>query len=238
MNWYLNSTKNLANSFIFILPLLVIYEIGIALHGANIKNTADVVIERFFGLLGKNGSLIFNLLVIILLFISLFYIEKNTFFNPLTVITVFILMFIESIAYAIFIGVGISSLVYKILFPYVLAIIGIEKSMYIILSAGAGVYEEILFRFILISFLCIIFITLLKMNKYIGKTISVIIGSLIFAILHYIGNFSDNFTYTNFTFRLLSGIILSVIFIMRGLGVAVYTHAIYDLITVIKPFKI
>ncbi|HHT9128842.1 MAG TPA: hypothetical protein ACFYEE_08805, partial [Candidatus Wujingus californicus] len=175
MNWYLNSTKNLANSFIFILPLLVIYEIGIALHGANVKNTADVVIERFFGLLGKNGSLIFNLLVIILLFISLFYIEKNTIFNLLTIITVFILMFIESIAYAIFIGVGISSLVYKILFPYALAIIGIEKSMYIILSAGAGVYEEILFRFILISFLCIIFITLLKMNKYIGKTISVII---------------------------------------------------------------
>jgi membrane protease YdiL (CAAX protease family) len=146
-------------------------------------------------------------------------------------------MLTESLAYALFIGYGIGFIVYKVLFTYTLAKpFSIDKFLGIILSVGAGVYEEIVFRLLLLSALYFIFTNLLKINKPIGVTISVILGALVFTSMHYLGALSDNFTYTNFTFRLLSGLVLSTIFMLRGLGIAVYTHSIYDVLSVLKPF--
>lgn len=235
MKSYFHRSKSLANSFLFILPLLVLYEVGIAMQGSSIKNAADVIIKTPLILFGKNGSLIFNSLVITFLVVSVFYIEKEYRFSSL----IFIPMFLESMVYALFMGYALGFVVYKVLFPYVLTRpFSMNIWMGIIFSVGAGVYEEIVFRLILITSLYFIFTTLLKINKPTGAIISIILGALIFTSMHYVGNLSDNFTYTSFTFRLLSGIFLSAIFMFRGLGIAVYTHAIYDVLSVLKPFHV
>ncbi len=235
MKSYFSHSKNLAHSFLFILPLLVLYEVGIALQGSHVKNAADVIIKTPLILFGKSGSLIFNSLVIIFLFVSVFYIEQEYRFNSL----IFFPMFIESIIYAFFMGYAVGFIVYKVLFPYVLAKpFSADTWMGIILSVGAGVYEEIVFRLLLITALYFVLTTLLKTSKPFGAMISIIAAALIFTAMHYVGTLSDGFTYTNFTFRLLSGIVLSVIFMFRGLGIAVYTHAIYDMLSVLRPFQV
>lgn len=232
---YYHRSKNLARSFLFILPLLVLYEVGIALQGSSIKNASDVFVEKVFGLLGKNGSLIFNFLVIAFLLISIIYIEKKYQLD----LTTFIFMFLESVVYAFFIGNVLGYVVYKILFPYALARpFSMNAWLGVILSIGAGVYEEIVFRLLLITALSFIFATLLKISKPVSKILSIMMGALLFAAMHYVGTLGDIFTNTNFTFRALSGIVLSTIFLLRGLGVAVYTHAIYDVLSVLKPFHI
>ena len=235
MKSYYHRSKSLANSFLFILPLLVTYEVGIAIQGSCVKNTADIIVKTSLALLGKNGSLIFNSLVIIFLFASVFYIEKEYRLSPV----IFIPMFMESAVYALFMGYGLGFIVYKVLFPYALSL-HFSKDMWmgIILSVGAGVYEEIVFRLLLITLLYFTLTTLLKIYKPIGAIISIITAALIFTFMHYVGSLSDSFTYTNFTFRFLSGIVLSAIFLFRGLGVVVYTHVIYDVLTVLKPFQV
>ncbi|MBI2471194.1 MAG: CPBP family intramembrane metalloprotease [Planctomycetes bacterium] len=235
MKPYFNPSKSLANSFLFILPLLVLYEVGIAIQGSGIKNTADIVVKTPLSVFGKNGSLIFNLLVIAFLFVSVFYIEKEYRFSSL----IFIPMVLESVVYALFIGYVLGFVVYKVLFPLILAK-PFSANIWtgIVLSVGAGVYEEIVFRLILVTFLYFIFTKLLKINKPIGAFASVLIGALIFTAVHYTGTLKDDFTYAGFTFRLLCGIVLSVIFMYRGLGIVVYTHAIYDVFTVLEPFHI
>ncbi|HHT9114009.1 MAG: CPBP family intramembrane metalloprotease [Planctomycetes bacterium] len=148
-------------------------------------------------------------------------------------------MFVEGAVCALFIGYGLGYVVYKVLFPLALA-----KPFFtniwtgIIFSVGAGVYEEIVFRLLLITALYFIFANLFKIRKPISAIVSVLIGALIFATVHYTGTLKDSFTYASFTFRLLSGLVLSVIFMFRGLGVVVYTHAIYDVLTVLKPFHV
>lgn len=117
MKSYFYRSKSLANSFLFILPLLVLYEVGIALQEASIKNTADVIVKTPLLLFGKNGSLIFNSLVIAFLVVSVFYIEKEYRLS----FRVFIPMFFESMVYALFMGYVLGFVVYKVLFPYVLA---------------------------------------------------------------------------------------------------------------------
>ncbi len=232
---YFPRSKNLANSFLFILPLLVLYEVGIAVQGSGIKNTADVVVDEFFlKIFGRNGSLVFNLLVIVFLCISVFYVEKNYRLS----LFIFIPMLVESAIYALCIGCGLGFLVFKVLFPLTLTK-SLPENIWtnIILSLGAGVYEEIIFRLLLISLLYLLFTKLLKVKKTISAISSVMIGALAFATVHYMGTLKDSFTHASFTFRLLSGLILSVIFMSRGLGVVVYTHAFYDMWAVLKPFR-
>ncbi len=235
MNSYFSRSKSLANSFLFILPLLILYEVGIAMQGAGIKNAADVIVKTPLVLFGKNGSLIFNSLVIVFLFVSVFYIEKEYRFRSL----IFIPMFLESMVYSLFMGYALGFIVYKILFPYVLAKpFSTDMWMGIILSVGAGVYEEIVFRLLLLTVLYYLLVTLLKIHKPVSAIMSILLGALIFTCMHYVGTLSDTFTYTNFSFRLLAGIFLSAVFMFRGLGIAVYTHAIYDVLSVLKPFHV
>ena len=100
MSDYLTRSRSLPKSFLFILPLLVFYEIGILLYSSETKNTADVIVKKPFGIFGDNAALVFNFLIIIIAFYSIFYIEKKNRFSC----RIFIPMFIESLAYAFSLG--------------------------------------------------------------------------------------------------------------------------------------
>ena len=144
MKSYYHRSKSLANSFLFILPLLVLYEVGIAMQGSGIKNTADFVIKTPLILFGKNGSLIFNLLVIAFLFVSVFYIEKEYRFSSV----IFIPMLMEGAVYALFMGYVLGFVVYEVLFPLALAK-PFSTNMWqgIVLSVGAGFMKKLYFDF-------------------------------------------------------------------------------------------
>ena len=50
----------------------------------------------------------------------------------------------------------------------------------------------------------------------------------IFSAVHYIGPMSDAFQLPSFVFRLVLGLVLTLIFATRGFAAAVWTHALYD----------
>jgi hypothetical protein len=54
--------------------------------------------------------------------------------------------------------------------------------------------------------------------------------------MHYIGMTGDSFSMSSFLFRAVAGFILSAIFVFRGLGIAVYTHVIYDILIIQKTY--
>ena len=51
---------------------------------------------------------------------------------------------------------------------------------------------------------------------------------MIFSAVHYIGPMSDSFQLPSFLFRLVLGLVLTLIFATRGFAAAVWTHALYD----------
>ena len=57
---------------------------------------------------------------------------------------------------------------------------------------------------------------------------AVVISALIFSAFHYIGPFGDLLDLQSFTFRMLSGLAFSGLFVLRGFGVTAWTHALYD----------
>jgi len=68
MNNYFVRSKNLHKSFLLILPLLVLYEIGIILYGSEVKNAADFLVKSPLEVFGKNAAFIFNSLVVVFSF--------------------------------------------------------------------------------------------------------------------------------------------------------------------------
>ena len=105
----------------------------------------------------------------------------------------------------------------------------------IALSIGAGIYEELLFRVILVGGLYAI-LRFAFGTKIIGYIIAAIVGALLFSAIHYIGSLGDEFTYSSFFFRFLFGLALNVLFLVRGFGVAAWTHALYDIMVVTNFF--
>ena len=101
----------------------------------------------------------------------------------------------------------------------------------LVLSIGAGLYEELIFRVVLVGGLILI------LNNFLGKrnlayVIAAVIGAFVFSSVHYIGALGDPFTMASFTFRFLFWLVLYVIFLLRGFGVSAWTHAIYDILVV------
>jgi hypothetical protein len=109
----------------------------------------------------------------------------------------------------------------------------------IVTGIGAGIYEELIFRLILICVLMIIFQDLLNLNKSASIITSILISAAFFSLHHYKfflnGSIQtgEAFSMLTFSFRLLAGIYFAVVFAVRGFGIVAGTHAFYDIIAAI-----
>lgn len=108
--------------------------------------------------------------------------------------------------------------------------------MDILTGIGAGIYEELIFRLVLISISMTFFELILGMPRLNSIIASVIISSVLFSLHHHFvflnGQFasSEIFRIMPFAFRTIAGIFFAIIFAVRGFGIAAGTHAFYDII--------
>jgi hypothetical protein len=103
----------------------------------------------------------------------------------------------------------------------------------LVMSLGAGFYEEIFFRVGLFGLgaklLGMLFPLLTPLR---GKLVTVgwaVIAAAIFSGWHYVGELGDPFEATSFIFRLVCGLVFTAIYAFRGFAPAVWTHALYDI---------
>ena len=108
----------------------------------------------------------------------------------------------------------------------------------IVTGIGAGIYEELVFRLILICILMMLFQDLLRMSHINAIVLSVLISAALFSAHHHIDLFSgtpnavDPFDVTEFAFRTIAGIYFAILYAIRGFGITAGTHAFYNIIAV------
>ncbi|MFZ2147456.1 MAG: CPBP family intramembrane glutamic endopeptidase [Sedimentisphaerales bacterium] len=109
----------------------------------------------------------------------------------------------------------------------------------IVTGIGAGIYEELVFRLILICLLMLLFQDVLRLTHIKSIVLSVLISAALFSAHHHV-IFVDGqlgltaaFNWTEFCFRTIAGIYFAVLFAIRGFGVTAGTHAFYDIIATI-----
>jgi membrane protease YdiL (CAAX protease family) len=92
---------------------------------------------------------------------------------------------------------------------------------------GAGVYEEILFRLMLLPPVAACAFRL-GAKRGLRIALAVVVTSLVFSAAHYVGPHGEAFDSFGFAFRFLAGTFFAVLFVFRGFGIAAGTHALYD----------
>lgn len=98
----------------------------------------------------------------------------------------------------------------------------------ILASVGAGLYEEVLFRFGLMGGLYAVLQTVTGRAR--ALVFSLVVSALVFAAYHHVGPGADPPEPWIVGYRFLAGILLGALFAWRGLAVVVYAHAFYDVL--------
>jgi hypothetical protein len=138
----------------------------------------------------------------------------------------------ESIALALVFGVVVGLITARLLGTlHMLALAPMQQldaPTKLMVSLGAGLYEELLFRVILVSGLATFARVVCGMTPRVAGGFAVVLGAAIFSAFHYVGAYGDVFTVQSFTFRMIAGLFFSALYLLRGFGIVAWTHALYD----------
>ncbi len=223
------SPRNLLTSLVLVFPLLVIYQIGV-LFTLPMLNGADFLTTFLFRNVGLTtmGYLGFVGLVVVLFAVAVAVLQRKQQFNSRVILPVIL----ESTIYALTMGSLIVLLMTKVLGISPRLAAGIEQQGLItrvVMSIGAGVYEETVFRLGLLTGCSVLFEKTLGLGRPLAVLGAFLLSSMAFSAVHHIPPYGDPFGLGVFTFRCLAGIFFGLLFSLRGFAVAVYTHTLYDI---------
>ena len=229
---YLLKSRTSFYSFLFTLPLFFLYEVNILFLSWDdilvVRNGADFlmrnILESFdiYGLYGLGLVFFLGLLVTYIFFI------KEDQQQEVNVNFLFI-MLAESMLWSV--------VLYFLLFKFMVLLmnpLGKTILQQVTLAIGAGIYEEFLFRVLLIAGLSGILGFVFMWDKTFKNIIAVVLSGGIFSAFHFMGEYGDFFSMELFLIRFFAGLILGVLYMYRGFGITAYTHSIYDLIVLIR----
>lgn len=230
---YFSNTHNLLYSFLLSVPLFLIYEALILISQPNaeqiVRISVDVWMKSLFSWAGVNAVSV-SLLIMLLLGLFILYKERER-LKELK-FSYFPIMLAECLLYAIVVALisnALVSLIFNISASDTLNSLSYLQKL--ALSLGAGLYEELFFRVILVTVLILIFNKVFP-KKWASVVAAVTLSALLFSAVHYIGSLGDAFTLSSFLYRFLFGLLLNGIYITRGFGVAAWTHALYDVLVI------
>jgi hypothetical protein len=224
-----DQNRNLLTNLILIFPLLIVYQLGV-LVTYPMLNGADFVSGILFGQLGftQPQYLLFVAMVTLAFLVSLVTLRRRH--QPFQT-RIVVPIVLESTIYALTMGSLIVLVMTKVfgISPDLSA--GIEQQGIVarlVMSLGAGVYEELVFRLGLLGGLAYLGQRVFRWGRWPSLVIALLISSVAFSAAHHIPPYGDPLKLDIFTFRVLAGVFFGLLFSLRGLAVAVYTHAFYD----------
>jgi Type II CAAX prenyl endopeptidase Rce1-like len=228
LNTYFKRSELPLHSLVFLLPAMVLFEIGTSLKPSD--PIAFRMLELFFHQLGASGRFIPFLFVVGILLV--WHIVRK---DPWRVrFETLWAMFFESALLAIpLLALGTAVARWNIHIP-----LSAETDIWrdnAVLSLGAGIYEEFVFRLVLMTLISIILADLLIVHKSLSNLLMVLSSAVLFSLYHYLG--SEAFQWRSFIFRTVAGIYFAGLFLTRGFGVTAGCHIFYDIaIVTIQAF--
>jgi membrane protease YdiL (CAAX protease family) len=97
-------------------------------------------------------------------------------------------------------------------------------------AIGAGIFEEFLFRFLLLGGIAALFIRGLRCPRKFAFAVAILMSSCVFSFAHHAASHigSEPWDLGVFSIRALLGGLIGLLYCWRGLGIVVYTHALYN----------
>jgi len=233
---YFMRSRQPLHSLMLLLPFIIVYELGAfwyANEAIGRRLAARAWVQRFFEMFGAAGEYLPGLAVVVVLVTLHFTQRRRWRFQP----GLYLAMAAESLALAapLLLFSRLTGPPAAALAASVSEAGGVGTPVgswqaWMIFSLGAGLYEELVFRMFLIAAVHFLLVDLLRVAHRNGATAAVLTSALLFALAHF---HKDNpFNTPAFAFYFISGFYFALIYLLRGFGIVVATHAFYDICAV------
>jgi len=222
---------NLMTSLVLIFPLFLFYQLGVLLS-PEVVNGADLITARLLRLLHQSAELylLINVVLLLAFVLVVALLRRHQQFS----LKMFVPVVLESALYAVTMGT---------LIVQVMGWIGIDPSLSIraaaaealpkstvtrvALALGAGVHEELVFRLILLTGAVGLLHHVIRLRRWLAIVLAFLVTSIVFSAAHHVLG-GEPWRLGVFVYRFFCGLVFATLFQLRGLAVAVYTHALYD----------
>ncbi|MDP9151130.1 MAG: CPBP family glutamic-type intramembrane protease [Myxococcota bacterium] len=220
------------------LPVFLTYQLGVVfLH---VRNASDLLSGRLLELAhGDRLTYLALTAVLATAMVGVFaLLGRGHALRPRKLVQIAL----EGSAYAISMGAASSWLVGK-LFARVSPAAAEGPFAGLIMSLGAGFYEEIAFRVALFGLGAKLLVWLIARQRIalVGSSpvprpralfvmaAWALVCAFAFSLVHYLGPLGDAFDARSFVARVVLGLALTLVYGARGFAAAVWTHALYDI---------
>ena len=229
---YLSSTRRRSFAVLTVIGLLALYEAGILLTESSERNAADLMIKDLLARIGDESAHGFHLGLLAVFVLTAAYCTWKG--RRVALYLPFFL--VETSLYA----VALSPVVLTLREPFLAR--ALDRNL--VLDLGAGVYEEIVFRLLVIQG-TFAFVHADPWHTFLDEdrpdvervtsriptaALAAFLSTVTFAGYHYVGDGADPWDVGSFAFRCAAGVVLALIYFTRRLAAAVYTHAFYDVV--------
>lgn len=226
------------HSLAFLMPLVLLYEVGLAVYLSSPDGTlretilAQRTLARMFELFGSGSLYLPGILLVVMLLVWQVTTKAPWKVRPAVVGG----MACESVLWMVPVLVLGLITSMKLSGHAAMAVEGgwggapHGWQANVVLSVGAGLYEEMLFRLLLIAVLHMVMHDLLKLGETASSTLAVVGSAVAFTLYHGVtwgSPASHLFFYT------AAGAYFGVVFLMRGFGIVVGAHAAYDIMALV-----
>lgn len=222
---YLKQRHDPLTGLLLTIPVFLLYHLGIL--AIDLRNGADLVSGLTFALLDRSLLAYVGVTLGYAAAIALaaYALRERGRIKPAELLPVLV----ESVVLAVLM-LGLVGWATSRLFDWQLGPREMGPFEKIVMAAGAGFHEELVFRVGLFAGGTLALTKLARISSAKAAWIAAVGSSLIFSAIHYVGPLGDDLGLVSFTFRFLAGMYLAAVYRFRGFAVAVYTHAIYDVI--------
>lgn len=229
---YFRTTRTATWGFFMAIPLLLLYEIGIVWvnrgNAEEVRIVADIWLKDLIPSFGLTHELIlFSVVLVVgMLIVAIEWKKKIRFHSKYPGFII-----LESTVYAILFAFIVSGFTHWLMSPMMSAQeVQHEPNlvMQLVLSLGAGLYEELFFRVLLVGGLAFVLRLAFPKAKVLMYILAAVIGAIAFSAMHHLGNMGDSWELGVFVYRAVGGLIFNAVFLIRGFAVVAWAHAIYD----------
>jgi hypothetical protein len=222
---YVHTTRNPWVAFILVFPVYFLYQLGLALT-PGIRNGADLITDALLLLRQWEPTALFVVAAVLVLAYGLVLarLKRDRKFSG----ALFGLVAVEGAVHGVLMFVIVNRILGALLLGQ-----GPETNypfyIDVILSLGAGFHEELVFRVLLFGGLLWLGSRAGRKPSVAALVMAMVVSSLLFSGIHYIGPLGDPLQLGSFLFRFFAGCYFAAVYYWRGFAVAVYAHAIYDI---------
>jgi hypothetical protein len=236
---YVESSRRPLETLLFLLPLVLFYEWGLMAWlrsgDGTLINKAHGGIVGFFRLFGVRaedlGLPILSLPALGLVLTLLAWQVIGRFPWKLRAATLGC-MFVESFALAaplLPVGMLLSSMESTLMAPSTGSIQQMGLMQRAAMAAGAGVYEELAFRMVVMGGLHMLLSDVGGWRKPGAWVAAMVVSALLFAVYHPLRGADGGYQWWRFAFLVIGGAWFGTLYHWRGFGIAAGTHAAYDI---------